>query len=210
MTGRTAGEPAPGRRGRGRPSRTAAEAGPGARERILAAARGGFAEHGYDRTSVRAVARAAGVDAALVHHYFGTKERLFAAAIEVSFEPALGVHDVLAGDRDAIGERLARLFFGVWEDERTRAPLLAVMRSALTNETAAGVLRTFVLRRLLERIAEGLDVPDPTLRAELAASQMIGVALLRYVLGVEPLASVDAEEIVRRVAPTLQRHLTEH
>ena len=196
-------DPAPPRRGR----RRAGEAD--ARAAIVQAAAEEFAAAGYDGVSLRAVARRAGVDAALVHHYFGTKERVFAAAIEVSFEPALGARDVLAGDRDTIGERLARLFFGVWEDEHTRAPLLAVMRSALTNETAAGVMRTFVLRRLLQRIAEGLDVPDPTLRAELAASQMIGVALLRYVLGVEPLASVDAEEIVRRVAPTLQRHLTE-
>ncbi|MCA1223775.1 TetR/AcrR family transcriptional regulator [Streptomyces sp. 8L] len=211
MSGSDASAPAstPGRRGRGRPARAAAGAGPGARERILAAARGEFAEHGYDRTSVRGIAAAAGVDPALVHHYFGTKEQLFGAAIAVSFEPATGVPGVLDGDRDAIGERLARYFLGVWEDEDTRVPLLAVMRSALTNETAADVLRSFVLRRLLEPIARALDVPDPRLGAELAASQMVGIAMLRYVVGVQPLAGVDAEEIVRRVAPTLQRHLTE-
>ncbi|MFC9796608.1 TetR family transcriptional regulator [Streptomyces sp. NPDC127584] len=200
-------EPAP--RRRGRPSRTAEDSGPGARERILEAARAQFAERGYDKTSVRGIAKAAGVDAALVHHYFGTKDEVFAAAIEVSFEPATVVPAIVNGPRETIGERLARFFIGVWENPVSRAPLLAIVRSALTHEAAAKVLRTFVLRRLLERIADELDVPDPRFRAELAASHMIGIAILRYVIQVEPLASVDPEEIVAMVAPTLQRYLTE-
>ncbi|MBP2582880.1 AcrR family transcriptional regulator [Streptomyces sp. PvR006] len=200
-------EPAP--RRRGRPSRTEEESGPGARERILEAARAQFAERGYDKTSVRGIAKAAGVDAALVHHYFGTKDEVFAAAIEVSFEPAAVVPAIVAGPRETIGERLARFFIGVWENPVSRAPLLAIVRSALTHEAAAKVLRTFVLRRLLERIADELDVPDPRFRAELAASHMIGIAILRYVIQVEPMASVDPEEIVAMVAPTLQRYLTE-
>ncbi|MCX5391437.1 TetR family transcriptional regulator [Streptomyces sp. NPDC006482] len=200
-------EPAP--RRRGRPIRTEEDSGPGARERILAAARTQFAERGYDKTSVRGIAKAAGVDPALVHHYFGTKDEVFAAAIEVSFEPALVVPAILGGPREAIGERLARFFIGVWENPVSRAPLLAIVRSALTHEAAAKVLRTFVLRRLLERIAAELDVPDPRFRAELAASHMIGIVILRYVIEVEPLASVDPEEIVAQVAPTLQRYLTE-
>ncbi|MEK9523317.1 TetR/AcrR family transcriptional regulator [Streptomyces sp. adm13(2018)] len=200
-------EPAP--RRRGRPSRTEEDSGPGARERILEAARAQFAERGYDKTSVRGIAKAAGVDAALVHHYFGTKDEVFAAAIEVSFEPATVVPAIVGGPRETIGERLARFFIGVWENPVSRAPLLAIVRSALTHEAAAKVLRTFVLRRLLERIADELDVPDPRFRAELAASHMIGIAILRYVIQVEPLASVDPEEIVAMVAPTLQRYLTE-
>ncbi|MGW2304350.1 TetR/AcrR family transcriptional regulator [Streptomyces sp. NPDC001809] len=200
-------EPAP--RRRGRPSRTEEESGPGARDRILEAARAQFAERGYDKTSVRGIAKAAGVDAALVHHYFGTKDEVFAAAIEVSFEPATVVPAIVGGPRETIGERLARFFIGVWENPVSRAPLLAIVRSALTHEAAAKVLRTFVLRRLLERIADELDVPDPRFRAELAASHMIGIAILRYVIQVEPMASVDPEEIVAMVAPTLQRYLTE-
>ncbi|MEU2078434.1 TetR family transcriptional regulator [Streptomyces sp. NPDC013489] len=200
-------EPAP--RRRGRPSRNEEESGPGARERILEAARAQFAERGYDKTSVRGIAKAAGVDAALVHHYFGTKDEVFAAAIEVSFEPATVVPAIVGGPRETIGERLARFFIGVWENPVSRAPLLAIVRSALTHEAAAKVLRTFVLRRLLERIADELDVPDPRFRAELAASHMIGIAILRYVIQVEPMASVDPEEIVAMVAPTLQRYLTE-
>ncbi|MEV7567300.1 TetR family transcriptional regulator [Streptomyces tanashiensis] len=200
-------DPAP--RRRGRPSRTEEESGPGARERILAAARTQFAERGYDKASVRGIAKAAGVDPALVHHYFGTKDEVFAAAIEVSFEPAAVLPAILGGPREAIGERLARFFIGVWENPASRAPLLAIVRSALTHEAAAKVLRTFVLRRLLERIAAELDVPEPSFRAELAASHMIGIVILRYVIQVEPLASADPERIVEQVAPTLQRYLTE-
>ncbi|MEV6652605.1 TetR family transcriptional regulator [Streptomyces sp. NPDC051219] len=196
-------------RRRGRPARTDADSGPGARERILAAARTEFAERGYDKTSVRGIAKAAGVDPALVHHYFGTKDEVFAAAIEVSFEPALVIPAVLGEGTEGIGERLARYFIGVWENPATRAPLLAIIRSALTHEAAAKVLRGFVLRRLLERVAADLKVPDPKFRAELAASHMIGIAILRYVIKVEPLASADPEDIVAMVAPTLQRYLTQ-
>ncbi|MGK5630977.1 TetR family transcriptional regulator [Streptomyces sp. URMC 123] len=195
-------------RRRGRPS--GARAGdPATRDRILAAARTEFAERGYDKASMRGIARAAGVDAALVHHYFGAKEQVFAAAIELSFEPALNVPEVLALGPAGIGERLARFFIGVWEDPVTRAPLLAIIRSALTNDTAAAVLRGFVLRRMLERVAAELAVPDPALRAELAAAQLVGIAVLRYVLRVEPLASADVDTVVAHIAPTLQRYLAE-
>jgi AcrR family transcriptional regulator len=198
-----------GRRGPGRPPRGEAAEGPGARERILEAARAEFAERGYDKTSVRGIAKAAGVDPALVHHYFGTKDEVFAAAIEVSFEPALIIPAIIGESTEGIGERLARYFISVWENPVTRAPLLAIIRSALTHEAAAKVLRGFVLRRLLERVADDLDVPNPKFRAELAASHMIGIAVLRYVVQVEPLASASPEEIVEMVTPTLQRYLTE-
>ncbi|MFD5428056.1 TetR family transcriptional regulator [Streptomyces sp. NPDC127084] len=200
---------APRRRGRGRPARTEGDTGPGARERILQAARAEFAERGYDKTSVRGIAKAANVDPALVHHYFGTKDEVFAAAIEVSFEPAMLVPSILEEGTEHIGERLVRHFVGVWENPATRAPLLAILRSALTHDAAAKVLRGFVLRRLLERVAADLDVPNPQFRAELAASHMIGIAVLRYVIQVEPLVSADPEEIIAMVAPTLQRYLTE-
>ncbi|MFF4189284.1 TetR family transcriptional regulator [Streptomyces sp. NPDC001691] len=196
-------------RRRGRPPRAAAEAGPGTRERILTAARTEFSDRGYDKTSMRGIAKAAGVDAALVHHYFGTKDEVFAAAIEVHFEPALTLPAVLGDDLDGVGERLARYFLSIWENPATRTPLIAVLRSALTHEAAAKVLRGFVLRRLLERVAADLSVPDPRFRAELAASHMMGIVIMRYVLEVEPLASVPAEEIVTMVAPTLQRYLTD-
>lgn len=196
-------------RRRGRPSRAATAEGPGARDRILAAARTEFAARGYDRTSIRQIAKAAAVDPALVHHYFGTKEQVFGAAIELTFAPALTMPEVLAGGGAGVGERMARFVFGVWEDEASREPLLAIMRSALTNETAAGVLRGLIERRLLTRVAGELRVPDPEFRAQLAAGQLLGIAMLRYVVKMEPVASAEVDDIVAMVAPTLQRYLTE-
>ncbi|MFC5723706.1 TetR family transcriptional regulator [Streptomyces gamaensis] len=196
-------------RKRGRPARAQAGTGPGTRERILAAARAEFAGRGYDQASIRAIARGAGVDPALVHHYFGPKEQIFAAAVEAGFAPALGAPGVLAaGGRDQVGERLTRFLLGLWENPATREPLLAVVRSAVANETAARVFRELVAVRLMRPVAEQLDVPDAQLRAELAAAQLVGVFMLRYVIKVEPLASADASRVIALAAPSVQRHLT--
>jgi AcrR family transcriptional regulator len=195
-----------GARRRGRPPRAESA---DTRDRILAAAREEFSERGYEKSTVRGIAKAAGVDSALVHHYFGTKEQVFAAAVEVAVAPALDAPDAVAdAPLDQVGERLTRFMFGVWENPTTRMPLLAVVRSAVNNETAAAVFRRLVAAQLLRRIAAQLDVPDAELRAELAAAQLVGTAMLRYVIKVEPLASVDVERIIARVAPVVQGHLT--
>lgn len=158
---------------------------------------------------MRGIAKAAGVDSALVHHYFGTKEQVFEAAIEVAFAPALAAPDAVeSGSLDAVGERLTRFILGIWENPATRTSFLAILRSAVNNETAAAVFRRLVAAQLLRRIAGQLDAPDAELRAELAAAQLVGVAMLRYVIKVEPLASADPEQIVARVAPVVQGHLT--
>ncbi|MGP3946986.1 MULTISPECIES: TetR/AcrR family transcriptional regulator [Streptomyces] len=201
--------PATGPRKRGRPARTSVSDGPGARDRILAAARNEFAERGYDKTSIRGIAKAAEVDPALVHHYFGTKEQVFEAAIELIFAPAMAAPDAVHGSREGAGERMARFMFGIWENPVSRLPLLAVMRSALTNETAAAVLRGMIERRVLLRMAGELDVPNPEFRAQLAAGHLIGIAMLRYVIRMEPMASAEVDDIVAMVGPTLQRYLTE-
>ncbi|MDX2845269.1 TetR family transcriptional regulator, partial [Streptomyces ipomoeae] len=194
---------------RGRPPRAESADTPATRDRILAAAREEFSERGYDKTSVRGIAKAAGVDSALVHHYFGTKEQMFEAAVEVAFSPVLVVRDsVLEGPLDGVGERLTRTIFGLWENPTTRKPLLAIVRSAVNHEAAAAVFRRLVATQLLYRIARRLELPDAELRAELAAAQLVGVAMLRYVIKVEPLASADPEQIIRRVAPVVQAHLT--
>ncbi|MFH9823872.1 TetR/AcrR family transcriptional regulator [Streptomyces bobili] len=195
-----------GARRRGRPPRAESA---DTRYRILAAAREEFSERGYEKSTVRGIAKAAGVDSALVHHYFGTKEQVFAAAVEVAVAPALDAPDAVAdAPLDQVGERLTRFMFGVWENPTTRMPLLAVVRSAVNNETAAAVFRRLVAAQLLRRIAAQLDAPDAELRAELAAAQLVGTAMLRYVIKVEPLASVDVERIIARVAPVVQGHLT--
>jgi AcrR family transcriptional regulator len=196
-------------RRRGRPSRTETAAAPATRDRILDAAREEFSERGYEKTSVRGIAKAAGVDSALVHHYFGTKEQVFEAAIEGAFAPALAAPTAVEdGPLDTVGERLTRFLLGIWENPTTRTPLLAIVRSAVNNETAAAVFRRLVAAQLLRRIAGRLDLPDAELRAELAAAQLVGVAMLRYVIKIEPLASADVERIVERVAPVVQGHLT--
>ncbi|QKW61925.1 TetR/AcrR family transcriptional regulator [Streptomyces sp. NA03103] len=193
-------------RRRGRPPRT--ESGD-TRDRILVTAREEFSERGYEKTSVRGIAKAAGVDPALVHHYFGTKEQVFAAAIEVAFAPAMDAPEAIAdGPLDGVGERLTRFIFGVWENPATRTPLLAILRSAVNNEAAAAVFRRLIAAQLLRRVAAQLNAPDAELRVELAAAQLIGCAMLRYVIKVEPLASADPEQLVARLAPVVQGHLT--
>lgn len=199
MTSRTS-------RGRGRPPRTESA---DTRDRILRAAREEFSARGYDKTSVRGIAKAAGVDSALVHHYFGTKEQVFEAAITVAFAPALQAPKAVEeGPLEGVGERLTRFFFGVWENPATRAPLLAIVRSAVNTEAAAAVFRRLIASQVLRRIAQRLDLPDAELRAELAAAQLVGTAMLRYVIKVEPLASADPEQIIARIAPVVQNHLT--
>jgi len=196
-------------RRRGRPSRADSADVPAARDRILAAAREEFSERGFEKTSMRGIAKAADVDSALVHHYFGTKERIFEASIEVAIGPLLSAPGSIAeGPLDGTGERLAQFFFGVWENPATRKALLAIVRSAVNNEVAAEVFRRLVSAQLLRRIAAQLDLPDAELRAELAAAQLVGIAMLRYVIKVEPLASADPEQIIGRVSPVIQSHLT--
>ncbi|MEU3982611.1 TetR family transcriptional regulator [Streptomyces sp. NPDC026672] len=195
-----------GARRRGRPPRTESA---DTRDRILTAAREEFSERGYEKTSVRGIAKSAGVDSALVHHYFGTKDQIFEAAIEVAFAPAFDAPAAVAeGPMEGVGERFTRFVLGVWENPATRTPLLAIVRSALTNDNAAAVFRRLVAAQLLRRIAAQLDRPDAELRAELAAAQLVGCALLRYVIKIEPLASADLDQVVARIAPVVQGHLT--
>lgn len=184
-------------------------AGEDTRAQILAAARAEFATRGYDGTTLRGIARAAGVDARLVHHYFEGKEDVFVAAYEFPARPADVVPVVFGPGPDGVGERLVRFFFGVWDSPRGRETLLGILRSAATGEQAAAMLRQFVTRAILTRAADLLPVDDPELRVELAVAQMIGVAFMRYVIRLEPLASVDLEDLVPLLAPTLQRYLTD-
>ena len=180
----------------------------GTREAILEAARESFGERGYSDTSVRAVAARAGVDAALVHHYFGTKDGLFSAAIEPPFDPAAVAPVLLEPGLDGLGERLVRFFLQVWDEPASRARIQGMLRSALNQEAAAALLREFVTRQLLGRVAAAVDAPDAELRASFAGTQLVGLGMLRYIVRVEPLASADPEVVVAVIAPTIQRYLT--
>lgn len=178
------------------------------REAILAAARQAFAERGFDGASIRLIAASAGVDPALVHHYFGTKDRLFIAAMRVPFNPAELLPRVLAAGVDGIGERLVRTLLGVW-DSPAGGAAAALVRSAVNNELIARMLREFVVNRILRRVAKDLDI-DPAegpIRANLVATQVGGLIMVRYILKVEPLASAPPETIVALIGPTIQRYI---
>jgi AcrR family transcriptional regulator len=180
----------------------------GTREAILEAARGTFAQVGYDRATIRDIAGGAGVDPALVHHYFGNKERLFVAAMELPLEPERILAAVTGGDPQRTGERIASLLLLLWDNTETRNPLLALVRSAVSNEQAARMLREFVAAAIFTRVARELGMADAPLRASLVASQIIGLAIGRYVVRIEPLASTPRETLIAAVAPTIQRYLT--
>jgi AcrR family transcriptional regulator len=144
-----------------------------------------------------------------VHHYFGTKDKLFLAAVQAPVDPAELLPDVLAGGPEELGARLLRLFVRLW-DGPARATAIALVRSAMGNEWTARLLREFLVARVLRRVVATLDVPDAEreVRGALVASQLIGLAMTRYVLRLEPLASATPDELVAAVAPTLQRYLT--
>jgi AcrR family transcriptional regulator len=180
----------------------------GTREAILAAARTSFAGRGYDATTIRGIARDADVDAALVHHYFGTKEQVFVAALRLPLEPATMIPALFEAGPDGVAERVVRMFLRLWDAPATREPLVAMLRAGFTHAGAAGMLSGFLREALLGRVATQLGVPDARLRASLVGSQLVGVAVLRYVLEVEPLASADVEWVVAAVTPTVHRYLT--
>ncbi len=181
-------------------------AGEDTRGALIAAARAAFAEHGYEGATVRGIAGRAGVDPAMVNHWFGGKEALFTAALDIPFDPAQVLPELLDGDPGRIGERVVRRFVGIW-DATGGAPLAALVRSVAGHEAAARMLRDFVTRVLLVRLAA--VAPDrPELRATLVGSQLIGLGMARYVVRIEPLASAPPEEVVAAVAPTVQRYLT--
>jgi AcrR family transcriptional regulator len=181
----------------------------GTREAILAAARRQFGEQGYDRTTLRSVAAEAGVDPALVVHFFGTKQRLFLAGVELPVEPDELVEHVAAGPRDAVGERLATYVLNALEDPDVRSRWVGMVRAAASEPEAANRLRTVLETRVFAPLVKALGVEDAPFRATLAGSQIVGIAMARHVVGVEPLASADPETLAAAIAPTLQRYLVE-
>ncbi|GII77511.1 TetR family transcriptional regulator [Sphaerisporangium rufum] len=191
--------------GRRRPGRRPGSAD--TRGEIIAAARKIFAAKGFDKATVRGIAREAGVDPALVHHYFATKEGIFVAALRLPVDPDQAIPLILAGPREEIGRRLVRFLLTMTADPAARESIIAVMRSAMTNEQFGVMIREFLTRAVLDRVVAGLGIPP--VRMEVAFAQMFGVVLLRYVLRLEPLASADVEELVDLLAPTIQRYLGE-
>lgn len=191
------------RRPRGRRLKTAGDS----RAQIVAAASQEFAASGYDGASMRAIARRAGVDPALVHHYFGSKADLFAASISAPIRPDLLVTELMQGPRDQVGENLVRILITTLENGKNRDRAIGLIRTALGHDFAATMLRQFLFREVFHRIADQLQVPDGELRATLAASQIVGMMIVRYGVRAEPLASAPADEVARRIGAVVQWHL---
>jgi AcrR family transcriptional regulator len=180
----------------------------GTREAILSAARRLFSERGFDRTSMRAIAREAGVDPALVTHFHGSKQRLFATVTDLPFEPGVVLPHLLDGDRAAIGQRLARFMVSVLETAEGRGRVIGMVRAAASEEEAARLVRERVTRELLTPLASQLGAGKPDLRASLVSAHVVGLLMGRYVVQIEPLASLEPDAVVRAVAPVFQHYLT--
>ncbi len=189
------------------PTRGRRPGAPDTRTAVLAAARSGFAEKGFRGTTIRGVAAEAGVDPALVHHYFGTKDDLFLAAMELPVDPRVVVSHVSEGPLDEAAERFLIALLGVWDDPATQPALLTAARRLL--EPGGELLFTQgFLPLVIVPIGSKLGLDHSEHRMSLVASQVMGLILMRYVLRVEPLASLPAEAVIATYAPTLQRYLT--
>lgn len=190
-----------------RTSRGRRPGAPDTRAQVLDAARTSFAERGFRATTIRAVAASAGVDPALVHHYFGTKDNLFLAALEMPVDPRELLAPVVQMGPDGAGERLLRTFLSVWDDPEIQVQLLAVVRSVL-NEDGGQLLKEGFIPVVVGPVVGRLVSDQPEVRVPLVVSQVIGLIVARYVLALPPMATMPAEDVVARIGPVLQHYLT--
>lgn len=181
------------------------------RETILVAARASFASDGYDATTIRQLATHVGVDPALVHHYFGSKEELFRSAVGAPVNPVDLFPRIFTGPREGIPERLVRTFLETWDHPTTGQAFAAFLRTAVRNQTTNKLVREFfgmqVQRKVLRELDTGIPAAEIPLRTTLLASQLFGVALMRYLIKLEPLASASADTVVAAVAPGVRHAL---
>ncbi|MGQ0774100.1 MAG: TetR/AcrR family transcriptional regulator [Pseudonocardiales bacterium] len=182
-------------------------AGADTRKTLLDAARVEFTERGYEGATVRAIAQRAGVDPAMVNHWFGSKDGLFVAAMEIPVNPDEIVPRMLEGDPEQLAERILRTFLSVWDADGGGA-LAALLRSVASHEQAARMMREFVSRVIFGRVVSTVAPDAPELRAALCGTQIAGLGMIRYVIRLEPLASADHDTVVAAIAPNLQRYLT--
>lgn len=179
------------------------------REAILAVARRRFGTRGYDATSLRSIAAEAHVDPALLIHYFATKEGLFVAVMGMGMgkRPSELLGDLGSLPLREAAKKVVRVYLEMVDSDESRNAILSLVRSAVSNENAAGMLREFLSREFLGVVTSLCDKPDARLRASLIASQLIGIAMLRHVIQVDPLARAKREEIVALVAPKIESYL---
>jgi AcrR family transcriptional regulator len=191
------------RRRPGRPAGTS-----DTRERILESARELFARNGIDKTSIRAVAADAGVDPALVHHYYGTKQQLFAAAIHIPIDPMEVIGPLRETPVDEIGYVLPKLLLPLWDSEAGKG-FIATIRSLLAG-TDVSLIRAFLQEVIAVEVGSRVDNPPGSgpIRVQFVASQLVGVVMARYILELDPFRSLPVEQIAETIGPTLQRYLT--
>jgi len=192
--------------GRRRPGRPAGNSD--TRDRILASARELFARNGIGNTSIRAVAAAAGVDSALVHHYFGTKERLFGAAVRIPIDPMEVIGPLREVPVEELGYQIPSKLLPLWDSE-LGAGLMATLRSVIAG-SEVNLFRSFIQDVIAVEVGGRVDDPPGSgvIRVQFVASQLIGVVMARYILELEPFKSLPPEQIARTIAPNLQRYLT--
>jgi AcrR family transcriptional regulator len=172
---------------------------------VLAAARTLFAERGYRGTSVRAIGATAGVTPAMVHHFFGSKQQVFLAAIRMPIDPAAVLAELVTHPRDEFPERFVRRFVGYWSDPATGPALQSLIRSAVAGEETGAAVRAFASTVLLPRASDALDVPAERMAA--ALSIMLGMAIARWIIGIEQLAALAEEQLVARYVPAVRAAL---
>ncbi|MGI5505629.1 TetR family transcriptional regulator [Lentzea sp. CA-135723] len=183
-------------------------AGEDTRAALVAAAREVFVEKGYDGATVRAIAAKAGVDAAMVNHWFGGKEGLFGQAVlQLPFDPSEILKRLVDGPVEEAGERIIRTFVTVW-DATGGGTFAALIRSVTSHEEVANALRSFFINAIFKNLLTEIGAEQRELRATLCATQMVGLGMVRYVVHFEPLASTDLETVVKAIAPNMQRYLT--
>lgn len=182
---------------------------PDTRQAIIEAAGHTFAEAGFSGATVRTIATRAGVDAALINHYFGSKRELFLATVQMPIDPTVLIAQVSAGDLDGLGHRIVAAITGAWESPAQPA-LLAVVRSALSDAGAARMMREFLMSEIISRVLQRADVPsdESELRGGLVASQVLGMVIARYLLRLEPLASMGRDQLIAAIGPTVQHYIT--
>ncbi|KUH67247.1 TetR family transcriptional regulator [Mycolicibacterium novocastrense] len=178
------------------------------RERILNSARELFARNGIDKTSIRAIAAAAGVDPALVHHYFGTKTQLFAAAIHIPIDPMQVIGPLQQVPVEEIGRTLPSLLLPLWDSELGKG-FIATLRSIIAGNDSS-LVRSFLQEVIAREVGSRVDDPPGSgpVRVQFVASQLVGVVMARYILELEPFKSLPVDQVVETIAPNLQRYLT--
>jgi AcrR family transcriptional regulator len=177
-------------------------------KQVLDAARAAYARRGYLNTTLKGVAAAAGVAPDVVRRYYDNREALFVAAMRLPFDPAMSIAQLMAPGMDGLGERLVRVTLRLLDDPETRDQLAEMVRDGAGASRATASLREFLEAEVVDRAALLLGVPDARMRVTLATSYLLGIASMRYVLKLEPIASATEDEIVRLVAPAVQMALT--